>query len=77
MRKVHSILFELEQELLNYSRVTEDIRVLSDQGAAAEEFNAIATLYERRFEKLWGIFEKINPALWDEQNGKKADDEAS
>ena len=67
--------FDLEQQILEAWKVTDDIRTVIEHGAEEdmiENFNALARLTDIRFEKLWFIFEKMcetqqfaNPVLAD------------
>ena len=54
--------FDLEQQILEAWKVTDDIRTVLEHGAdedMVENFNALARLTDIRFEKLWFIFEKM------------------
>jgi len=54
--------FDLEQQILEVWKVTDDIRTVLEHGAEedmVENFNALARLSDIRFEKLWFIFEKM------------------
>ena len=54
--------FDLEQQILEAWKVTDDIRTVLEHGAEedmVENFNALARLTDIRFEKLWYIFEKM------------------
>lgn len=54
--------FDLEQQILEAWKVTDDIRTVIEHGAEediVENFNALARLTDIRFEKLWYIFEKM------------------
>lgn len=54
-----SVQFDLEQQILNTWRITDDIRLLVERNAPIQEFNAIATLYSHQFEKMWEQFEQL------------------
>ena len=54
--------FDLEQQILEAWKVTDDIRTVIEHGSEedmVENFNALARLTDIRFEKLWYIFEKM------------------
>ena len=51
--------FDLEQAIVQCWQITEDIPMLEDQGASAADMVSLATVYEYRFKKLWGIYETL------------------
>ena len=54
--------FDLEQQILEAWKVTDDIRTVLEHGSdedMVENFNALARLTDIRFEKLWFIFERM------------------
>ena len=54
--------FDLEQQILEAWKVTDDIRTVLEHGANEDmvaNFEALARLTDIRFEKLWFIFEKM------------------
>ena len=51
--------FDLEQEILECWKVTADIQMYIDQGAAIEDFKVLAEYYERKFNLLWNTFESM------------------
>ena len=54
--------FDLEQQILECWKVTDDIRTVLDHGGeedVAENLKALARLTDIRFEKLWYIFEQM------------------
>ena len=53
--------FDLEQQILECWKVTDDIRTILQHGkdATEENFQALARLTDIRFEKLWYIFEQM------------------
>ena len=54
--------FDLEQQILECWKVTDDIRTVLDHGGeedVAENLKALARLSDIRFEKLWYIFEQM------------------
>jgi hypothetical protein len=53
--------FDLEQQILECWKVTDDIRTVLAHGkdATEENFQALARLTDIRFEKLWYIFEQM------------------
>lgn len=54
--------FDLEQEILKFSNITDDIEILI-QNSSDEKLKAAVSglvyLYNLRFESLWGIFEEL------------------
>lgn len=54
--------FDLEQQILECWKVTDDIRTVLQHGSEADaqkNFEALAQLTDIRFEKLWYIFEQM------------------
>lgn len=54
--------FDLEQQILECWKVTDDIRTVLEHGGGedvAENLKALARLTDIRFEKLWYIFEQM------------------
>lgn len=51
--------FDLEQQILEVWKVTNDIAMLVDQNADATSYNALIIMYEHRFEQLWKTFETL------------------
>lgn len=54
--------FDLEQQILEAWKVTDDIRTVLEHGVdedMATNFEALARLTDIRFEKLWYIFEQM------------------
>jgi hypothetical protein len=51
--------FDLEQEILECWKVTNDIQMYIDQGAATEDFKVLIDYYERKFNCLWETFESM------------------
>lgn len=54
--------FDLEQQMLECWKVTDDIRTVLEHGSDEDmitNFEALARLTDIRFEKLWYIFEKM------------------
>ena len=54
--------FDLEQQILEAWKVTDDIRTVLEHGSEEDmiaNFEALARLTDIRFEKLWFIFEKM------------------
>ena len=51
--------FDLEQEILECWKVTNDIQMYVDQGVATEDFKVLAEYYERKFNLLWNTFESM------------------
>jgi len=51
--------FDLEQELLDCWKVTDDIKVWCEQGADTKDFEVLIAYYERKFNRLWDTFESM------------------
>ena len=54
--------FDLEQQILECWKVSDDIRTVLEHGGkedSEENFQALARLTDIRFEKLWYIFEQM------------------
>lgn len=48
--------FDLEQEILECWRVTDDIKLFAEQGA---DLTVLSDYYHQKFERLWSTFESI------------------
>ena len=51
--------FDLEQQILEFSRVTDDIKLFAEQNSTPAEFEALSTYYQKKFEQLWNTFETM------------------
>ena len=51
--------FELEQELLECWKITNDLQMYIDQGASIEDTKVLIDYYERKFQKVWDTFETM------------------
>ena len=51
--------FELEQELLECWKITNDLQMYIDQGAKIEDTKVLIDYYERKFQKVWDTFETM------------------
>lgn len=54
--------FDLEQQILECWKVTDDIRTVMEHGSIEDrdqDLSALARLTDIRFEKLWYIFEQM------------------
>lgn len=51
--------FDLEQEILECWKVTNDINMLVEKDASAESFKVLAQYYELKFDRLWNTFESM------------------
>ena len=51
--------FDLEQELIDCWKVTDDIKVWCEQGADTKDFEVLIAYYERKFNRLWDTFESM------------------
>ena len=51
--------FDLEQEILECWKITDDIPMMEAQGANVADMTSLACVYEYRFKKLWSTFERM------------------
>ena len=51
--------FDLEQQIMETWGIIRDIQLLTRQGASAESFSALATVYEHKFQEVWDTFETV------------------
>ena len=51
--------FDLEQQLLECWKLTDDIKLLAERDAPSTVFVALASVYEFKFEQLWQTFENL------------------
>lgn len=51
--------FDLEQEILDCWKLTDDIKLLSNRGADSEDYQALVKVYEHKFNELWCTFEYL------------------
>ena len=51
--------FDLEQEILECWKVTNDINMFVEQGSSVEDFKTLAAYYEKKFDRLWSTFEQL------------------
>jgi hypothetical protein len=51
--------FDLEQQILDCWKITDDIPMLEQQGANVADFTSLATVYEYKFKQLWATFEAM------------------
>lgn len=51
--------FELEQQILDCWKITEDIPMMEAQGANVADFTSLACVYEFKFKQLWDTFETM------------------
>lgn len=49
--------FDLEQQILECWKVTDDVKLFVTQNSTPEEFAALSIYYEKKFEQLWSTFE--------------------
>ena len=49
--------FDLEQQILDCWKITDNLKLVAEKGEHAVE--AVATLYELKFEQLWSTFESM------------------
>lgn len=51
--------FDLEQQILECWKVTEDIKLFAEQNPSEEKWQALKTYYDAKFEQLWATFETM------------------
>ena len=51
--------FDMEQEILECWKITNDIQTWIEQGAPADDFKVLTEYYERKFQRLWDTFELL------------------
>ena len=51
--------FDLEQQILECWKVTEDIQLFATQNPSDEKWQALSTYYEAKFDQLWKTFETM------------------
>jgi len=51
--------FDLEQQILDCWKITDDIAMMESQGANTADMTSLACVYEYKFERLWEIFEHM------------------
>lgn len=51
--------FDLEQQIMECWKVTDDIALFAVQNPSDEKWQALRTYYEAKFDQLWETFEKM------------------
>ena len=51
--------FDLEQQIMDCWKITDDIPLLEEQGANSADMTSLACVYEFKFKKLWETFETM------------------
>ena len=51
--------FDLEQQILDCWKITDEIPMMEEQGANTADMTSLACVYEFKFRKLWQTFEKL------------------
>ena len=51
--------FDLEQEILECWKVTNDMQMYIDQDASIADTKVLIDYYDRKFEQLWNTFESM------------------
>jgi hypothetical protein len=51
--------FDLEQQILDCWRITDEISMMESQGANAADMTSLACVYEYKFKRLWATFETM------------------
>jgi hypothetical protein len=58
-RKLMPDRFDLEQQIMECWKITDDIPMMEAQGANVADMTSLATVYEYKFKRLWETFETI------------------
>ena len=51
--------FDLEEQILDCWKITDDIAMMESQGASAADMTSLACVYEYKFNRLWDTFESM------------------
>ena len=51
--------FDLEQQILDCWKITDDIAMMESQGATTADMTSLACVYEYKFKRLWATFESM------------------
>lgn len=51
--------FDLEQQILDCWRITDEIPMMEAQGASAKEITSLACIYDYKIKQLWATFEAM------------------
>jgi hypothetical protein len=51
--------FDLEQQILDCWKITNDIPMMESQGAKTVDMTSLACVYEFKFKQLWDTFETM------------------
>jgi hypothetical protein len=51
--------FDLEQQILDCWRITDEIPMMESQGASAADMTSLACVYDYKFKQLWATFEAM------------------
>ena len=51
--------FDFEQQLMTCWNMVDDVKLLSRRGAGSADFEALATVYQHKFEELFEQFETL------------------
>ncbi len=51
--------FDLEQQIMECWRITDDIPMMEAQGANTADMTSLACVYEFKFKQLWETFSKM------------------
>jgi hypothetical protein len=51
--------FDLEQQILDCWKITDEIHMMETQGANTADMTSLACVYEFKFKQLWATFEAM------------------
>jgi hypothetical protein len=51
--------FDLEQQIMDCWKITDDIAMMEAQGANVADMTSLACVYEYKFKRLWETFEQL------------------
>jgi hypothetical protein len=67
--------FDLEQQILDCWRITDDIPLLEAQGANTADMTSLACVYEYKFKRLWETYERLVQEEYGSADVVKGEDE--
>lgn len=63
--------FDLEQQILDCWRITDDIPMMEAQDANVADMTSLACVYEFKFKRLWSTFEQMVKEKQFKENGNE------
>ena len=59
LRTTTSDRFDLEQQMLECWQIVDDIHVMYEMGTTVDDLDALATVYDYKFKRMWATFESL------------------